>query len=141
MSSTSEKIFPIFGVSDESYEESQLRYQMLCDDDILTETILSNTKIPAVASQKSKTESIPINKQINNSSKSRASSQSVSSSKSKSFNDFFSSIPTKVRHDDSHNKGKATSPKKSAGSFLVEKFTRQKNCSKKKSESEDFVLI
>ncbi len=141
MSSSSDKIFPIFGVSDESYEKSQLRYQMLCDDDMLTDSILASTATEAAAEAlhiKSKTASIPINKSAHNSSKVRASPQSQGSSKSRSFNSLIGSIPMRLRQGENSSKEKTASPKKTSGSYLTEKF---RNNTKKKSESEDFVLV
>jgi len=129
MLTCSKKIFPIFGVSDESYEKSQCKYQILCDEDVFTESPTFSVN------QKPESPAIPI---LNQNRNSKIRTGSHSKSQSRSFNGIMNSLPKKFdkllfeKHETSNSEKKSSS--------LAEKFARSKQ-SKKKSDTDDFVLI
>ena len=114
---------------------------MLCDEEVLTESL--NNSLSFTIPQKQVTPAIPI-KRKGVHLKSLSSPKSSSSSSAKSLGGLMQSLPQKLERLRFENNEKriaqASSPKKSPGSFLSEKFTRPKQ-NKKKSESEDFVLV
>lgn len=120
--SSMDNVFPLFGVNDDSFEKSQLKYQLLCDEEVLADS-LTNTS-PTSQTKIQCSPAIPIKGRRHET----ASKSSSSSSSSKGYS-FMQSLPRKF--------GSSPNSKKS---FLAEKFTRSKQ-QKKKSESEDFVLI
>ena len=120
-----DNVFPLFGVNDDSFESSQLKYQLLCDEEVLADS-LANASMSSSNHKSPTSSAIPINVQSHNTRKNYESSKSSSSSSFKSS--FMQSLPKKL----------GSSPNKK--SFLAEKFTRSK-LNKKKSETEDFVLL
>ena len=169
MSST-DKLFPIFGVSDESYALSQLKYQtLLCDEDMLTcDSMLISSSIVSNHQKNSPSPAITIINNKNSNTINSSKMRSGSHGQTKSFNGLMNSFPMKfeklrfekqtspaaVKEEISSSASKdkmkkvATSPgvkKSSASSYLAEKFSSAGGSklkqNKKKSESEDFVLV
>lgn len=140
--SASDKIFPIFGVTDESFEKSQSKYQMLIDEDSLPETVVSS--ISPILNKKSA--AIPISSPNKTRTNTHVKSHPQYKTLPSKTNKNLQSLPMKF--DNLHfekvekieKKYGSKSPKKLTSSYLTDKFTRQKQ-SKKKSESDDFVLV
>lgn len=128
---SSEKLFPIFGVNEESYEKFQFKHQTLSDEELTTDTIVSS--VSSKITRKSITNPIPIKR--NSDLKTNSKSQSKSD-QSRSLNNLMNRFDKLCFEN---NDIKLSSSKKSS-SFLSDKLVRSKK-SNKKSESDDFVLV